>query len=141
MNGKDQEISTKIIVSKLNQIIELLCSAKKEKDVQDLISINLNCKKRKILSSEKYPDIEVDLFSSDFAIEIKYNANYYSGISQLLAYKYLYNLRKVYIIHMHEYLNKKFINAFNLLSKRLNFIGILINKKKKKILVFNHDKD
>ncbi|MFO8017356.1 MAG: hypothetical protein R6U96_01870 [Promethearchaeia archaeon] len=140
MNDLENNNLTVQIISQLRIILDLICESERERDVQDLLAINLDCQKRKTLTSDPYPDVEVDLLTQDFAIEVKYNTNYYSGISQVLAQKHLYDMQNVYLIHVHDYLNDKFINAFGTLSKELNFIGILINKKRKKLLVFNHDR-
>ncbi|MGV9203671.1 MAG: hypothetical protein ACOC44_06550, partial [Promethearchaeia archaeon] len=54
------------IISQLKLVLGLICESKREKDVQDLLAINLGCQKRKTLTSEIYPDVEVDLLSNGF---------------------------------------------------------------------------
>jgi hypothetical protein len=119
--------------------IDLICESKKEKIIQNILAAQLYCYTRKTLTSEKFPDIEVDLYQPDVAIEVKLNDKYYAGIIQLLAQKILYNIEHTILLHIHDHLDTKFINAFEELSTRLDFLGILIDRRQKEIMVFNYD--
>lgn len=133
MLGPDsKKISQKSkIIKIIKSSLKDLCDCEKEKHIQDLLALRLNCEKRRTLSSKHFPDIEIDLIGDDFIIEIKYNDKYYSGFDQILAQRILYDFQDNYLIHINEYLDSKYINGFSELSKQLNISGILINKRKK----------
>lgn len=123
------------ILETLKQSIWMICESEKEKDIQDILASQLNCNSRLTLSSPTFPDVEIDLISEDFAVEIKFNEKYYSGFCQILIQRLLYNLNNIYLIHINEYLNPKFINAFFKLAEELKILCILIDKRSKDILV------
>jgi len=123
------------ILEIIENSIEIICESQKEKDIQDIMASQLECNSRQTLSSENFPDVEVDIIGDDFAIEIKYNEKYYSGFSQLLAQRLLYNIKNVYLIHINEYINPKFSKAFFKLAEELKIVSILVNKRRKEILV------
>lgn len=125
------------IVRKIEDSIDLLCECEREKHLQDILAAQLKCEKRQTYSSSNYPDIEVDLMGDKFAIEVKYNDKYYSGFGQILAQKSLFNFYNVFLIHLNEYIDNKFINAFSKLVKLLEIKGILIDKRNKKYIVVN----
>ena len=125
------------IINVIKSSLNLLCECKREKDIQNILAAQLNCKPRYTLTSDDFPNVEVDLIGDNFAIEVKYNEKYYSGVSQVLSQKYLYNMKNVILLHIHHYLDSKFVNAFKKLAKDLGFIGILINKREKVIEVVN----
>ena len=83
-------------------------------------------KPRKTFTSTEYPNVEVDISKDNWAIEVKYNAKFYDGVGQLLTQKVLYNVEDLNLIHVHKYLNPKFINGFLALAKKLNINGVLI---------------
>ncbi|MBD3213488.1 MAG: hypothetical protein GF311_12845 [Candidatus Lokiarchaeota archaeon] len=125
----------KKIIKIIYSSLEDLCECQREKHIQDILARRLKCKSRITITSERFPDIEIDLLGDDFIMEVKYNEKYYSGFGQILVQKILYNYSNNYLIHIHEYLDSKFIGAFNKLSKESNISGILINKRKKQIEV------
>jgi hypothetical protein len=136
----DQLKTLQKIINTIEDSLDYLCTCNKEKYIHNVLSARLKCKSRQILSSPQYPNVEVDLIGDNYTIEVKYNAKYYSGISQVLIQKYLYQVKNVYLLHLHKFLNKPFINAFEKLSERLNFIGLLIDKRSQKLMVFNNGK-
>jgi hypothetical protein len=123
------------IVQLIRSSLDDLCQCEREKHIQDILGSRLNCSTRKTLSSAVYPDTEIDLLGDDYIVEIKYNDKYYSGFDQILAQRILYSFEENYIIHMHEYLDQKFVNGFSELCRQLDISGILINKRKKKLEV------
>jgi len=135
--GEKYKISEKIIKTIENSLNDL-CNCNKEKYIQNILSSRLKCESRQVLTSSQFPNIEVDLYGNDYAIEVKYNAKYYSGISQVLIQKVLFNIKNVFLLHVKSFLNESFINAFKKLSEELNFIGILIDKRNKDLMVFNN---
>ena len=127
------------IVKTIKSSIDLLCACKREREVQNILGSQLDCQVRYTLYSDKYPNVEIDLFGENYAIEVKFNKPYYDGISQVLILKYLYKINNVILLHIHKYLDSKFINAFIELAKKLSFIGILINQREKSVEVVNQD--
>jgi len=123
------------ITNTINKSLDFLCECERERDIQDILAIQLDCKSRQKFSSSELPDVEIDLMGDNFTIEVKYNEKYYSGISQILSQRILYNFHNNYLLHVHEYLNKPFKNAFTKLAQELDFIGILIDKRNKEIKV------
>ena len=53
-------ISNKIIEI-IRSSIDILCECKKEKDIQNILSAQLNCQTRHTIVSDKYPNVEIDL--------------------------------------------------------------------------------
>ena len=130
---------TNLIFDRILQIIdnsiEIICESQKEKDIQDILASQLESNSRQTLSSEVFPDVEVDIIGDDFAIEIKHNEKYYAGFAQVLAQRLLYNIKNVFLIHINEYLNPKFVKAFFKLAEELKIVSILVDKRSKEILV------
>lgn len=124
-----------IIFEIIKHSIEVICESQREKDVQDILASQLDSNSRQTLSSEDFPDVEVDIIGDDYAIEIKHNEKYYAGFCQVLAQRLLYNIKNVYLIHINEYLNPKFTKAFFKLAEELKIVSILVNKRSKEILV------
>ncbi|MFQ6127085.1 MAG: hypothetical protein ACE5R6_21115 [Candidatus Heimdallarchaeota archaeon] len=127
------------IVETIESSLDLLCACKEERAVQNILGNQLDCQVRYTLSSDTYPNVEVDLLGENYAIEVKFNKLYYDGISQVLILKYLYKINTVILLHIHKYLDSKFTNAFEELAKKLDFIGILINQRKKSLEVVHQD--
>lgn len=130
------EISRKIIDT-VRSSLNLLCESEKEKDIQDVLGVQLGCKVRQTLSSPHFPNVEVDLLGDTFALEVKYNRKYYAGVNQVLVLRNLYDIAEVFLLHLHSYLDAKFINAFTALAEQLGFIGILVNEKEQRIEAMN----
>ena len=122
------------ILKILEDSLQLICESEGETQVQNIISVQLGIKPRRTLKSSLYPNVEVDLSKDNWAIEVKYNAKFYDGVGQLLSQNVLYNVDELNLIHVHKYLNPKFINGFLFLTKKLNINGFLIDLKEKKIL-------
>lgn len=125
--------SSRKIIDRIRSSLNLLCDAKNEKEIQDLLGVQLDCKVRYTLSSPKYPDVEVDLLGDGFAVEVKYNRKYYSGVNQVLVFKLLYEVEEVFLLHLHSYLDSKFVNAFTELADELGFVGILVDEREEQI--------
>lgn len=135
---KSLHISQKILET-IEASLDLLCACKEEKAVQNILGSQLDCQVRYTIYSDKYPNVEIDLFGENYAIEVKFNKSYYDGISQVLILKYLYKINTVILLHIHKYLDSKFTNAFKELAKKLGFIGILINQRVKSLEVVHQD--
>ena len=118
-------------IETIKSSIALICECRREKDVQNVLGSQLDCKIRYTLSSDNYPNVEIDLLGDNFAIEIKLNDAYYSGISQVLIQKCLYNVQNVILLHINSYLDSKFSNAIKELATKLGFMGILIHQRRK----------
>ncbi len=95
----------------------------------------MDCKVRHTLTSPLYPNVEIDVFGDNFAIEVKLEEKYYSGIIQVLILKVLHKIENITLFHVNSYLDKKFISAIKELSQRLGFIGILLHKREKSLEV------
>jgi len=122
------------ILKILENSLQLIYESEGETQIQNIISVQLGIKPRRTLISTNYPNVEVDISKDNWAIEVKYNAKFYDGIGQLLSHKILYNFEELNLIHVHKYLNPKFINGFLFLTKKLNINGFLIDLREKKIL-------
>ena len=121
------------ILTIIQDFLQLICESEGETQVQNIISVQLGIKPRRTFTSKDYPNVEVDISKDNWAIEVKYNAKFYDGVDQLLAQKVLYNVENLNLIHVHKYLNPKFINGFLDLTKKLNINGFLIDLREKKI--------
>ncbi len=133
---REQEKNNKKRITKIVKAsLQDLCECEKERYIQDILATRLKAKARITLSSKDYPDIEIDILGEDFIIETKYNDNYYAGFDQIMAQRILYDFPQNFLIHIHEFLNPKYIKAFSKLSKNLEVSGILINKRKVQIEV------
>ncbi|MBD3228329.1 MAG: hypothetical protein GF329_09090 [Candidatus Lokiarchaeota archaeon] len=125
------------IIDIINSSVDLFCECKGEKQIQNILSRQLGWEVRRTLESEKYPKVEIDVFNKNYSIEIKYNRKYYSGINQLLIQKWLYNIENIILFHVHNYLNRKFINAFRELAEKIGFKGFLLDRRKRKLIMVN----
>ncbi len=121
------------ILTIIQDFLQLICESEGETQVQNIISVQLGIKPRRTFTSTDYPNVEVDISKDNWTIEVKYNAKFYDGVDQLLAQKVLYNVENLNLIHVHKYLNPKFINGFLDLTKKLNINGFLIDLREKKI--------
>lgn len=123
------------ILNKINDSIDIICECNRERHLQDILSIQLRCNSREKLSHIEFSDMEVDLLGKHFAMEIKYNEKFYAGFIQILAQKLLYNLEDVYLLHLNEFIDSKYISSFLRLAKEFGIPSILINKRTKKLYV------
>ncbi len=124
----------KLLNQKIRNSISNICSATRERTIQDILAAVLNAKTRVILSLKDNPSIEIDLIWRHFFIEVKLNDKYYSGISQICVQKFIYENSNNILIHANKNINKNFINALQKLSNMIKFYCILIDTKKKKII-------
>lgn len=123
------------IIEIIQSSLTFLCESRNEKELQDILASHLESKSRHTLSSPNYSDVEIDIYGENYAIEVKYNQNFYSGFSQLIAQRVLYDISNLYLLHLHEYLDKKFRTSFNKLAKALNITGLLIDKRNQELMV------
>jgi hypothetical protein len=124
-----------LLTTKIQESLSNLCNATRERTIQDLLVAVLDeAQPRQTFTSDIYPMVEIDVIWRDLWIEVKFNAKYYDGIAQLCAQHTLYQQRKNVLIHIHRYLNKKFINALRKLSSEIGFYCILIDTQKKQII-------
>jgi len=88
------------------------------------------------LGGEKEVDhgfLKVDIVVGDIAIEVKYNANFYDGFGQVLAYKYILGYPIVYLIHVYDYIPVKFVEYIFKLAKSISINAIVLVKYGEKI--------
>lgn len=123
------------VINAVGSALKILCESRKEKDIQDILASRLNAKVRHPFTLSDFPEVEIDVFGKDYAIEVKYNERYYSGISQLMAQRVLCGINALFLLHLHRHPDSAFLNAFSKLAEELGFIGILINKRKEKMSV------
>ncbi len=112
-----------------------------EKIIQDLIKSRLLTKgvvmdSRVILESEEYPNMEVDLLGKGRAIELKVNPKFYDGVGQILSLKELYALDVMLIQVWQGSLDDRVVRAMDRLTRRLGFTSILVDLKRRKVIVF-----
>lgn len=125
------------ILETIKLSLDLICNCRGEKDIQNILAAQLKCEVRKTISSENYPNVEIDLLGEDFAIEVKYNEKYYSGVSQILIQKTLYYINNNILLHVNSYIDLKFLNAFKTLAEEIGFKGILLNNREKSLETVN----
>ncbi len=129
----------KKIIGIINSSLNLLCECQRERDIQNILGSQLNCKVRQTLSSNIYPNVEIDVLGRDFALEVKFNERYYSGIGQIIIQKFLYEIKNNILLHVNRYIDDKFIKGFTDLATNLDFLGILIDNKERIMRVVNHN--
>ena len=131
MGKKDIEYILKVIYESL----ENLSNATKERSIQDILAAVLNCECRKTIDVEGIPKLEVDLIWNDYWVEVKYNEKYYAGVGQIIVQQVLHSHHKNVLLHVNPYIESATKNAFRKLAKKVGFIGVLVDSRKKEIFV------
>ena len=72
-------MNPKKILKIIKESLPLISEIKNEKQIQNILSTQLNCSPRQTLTSSEYPNIEVDVFTNNTSIETKFNSEYYKG--------------------------------------------------------------
>jgi len=124
-----------ILIKRLSEVINVLTECKNEREIQNVISWKLNCSPRQYISSEKYPSLEIDTLCKDFTIEVKFDRDFYEGLGQVLAQKFLYGIDNAFLLHIRHHVDEKYIRALKDISRRLSITTILVRLDTKEILV------
>ena len=104
-----------------------------ESKVQDMLymrlkKLGLNPERRVKLTSESWPEVEVDILCGGWAVEVKLFPRFYDGIGQVISYGELFGLNGV-LVQIWRSINEKAARGLEKISRNHGFKAFLVDMR------------